>query len=117
MGSHTISINPTYVNLTDVPLKRAPSWEEVFQSIPDGKAIVLRYNNRQRAHQVRSDACKSANYWGIKVNTALIHEKNDWLVYIWIRKLESHRGRGRPSWHQSPASDKGEADHGKSTSN
>lgn len=81
---------PEYVKMDDVPVRRSSAlWRKRFQEIPDGKAVMLRCNNRQRAHQLRASIRNAASYHRIKVKTRVIHAEpaihgtDGWLLYFW----------------------------------
>ena len=86
---------PELVNLIDVPArgssKRVSFWRERFNTLPEGKAAVLKYNNRQRAHQVACSIRCAAKYCQIPLSTRIIHAEPEihgtdgWLLYYWRR--------------------------------
>ena len=84
--------NPEFVGLTDIVRPTKSVWLERFNELPDGKAAMLKYNNRQRAHQVREVIRASALYYGIPISTRIIHaepvihDTDGWLVYFWKRE-------------------------------
>jgi hypothetical protein len=86
-----------YTDISDVPSRQrdvADGWKRRFAAIPDGKAAMLRYNNRQRAHQVVTRIRSAAKVHRIAVGTRVIHGvveidgHNDWIVYYWIKRME-----------------------------
>ncbi len=87
--------NPTFVDLEDVPprgLEKKKHWKDRFDEIPDGKAAMLRYHNRQTAHKASEAIQASARYWGVKIHTRVIHAvpeihgMDGWLLYYWKPK-------------------------------
>jgi len=84
---------PVIVDLDDVPVRGDQgrfNWKQRFLELSDGKAVMVRYNNRQRAHQVRALIIHSARYWGFKnIRTRVIHAEpaihgtDGWLLYWW----------------------------------
>ena len=82
-----------YVEKTDVPARQNRQvrsiWKKRFDEIPDGKSAMLRFNNRQRAHQVRGNVRDMAWYFKISVGTRVIsatpeiHGCDGWLLYFW----------------------------------
>ena len=88
-----IDYKPEYVGLDDVPMRlngrRTSIWRERFNAIPDGKAVMLNYNNRQRAHQVRNNIRTCSKRFGIKISTRIIKAEpiidgtGGWLLYYW----------------------------------
>jgi len=83
---------PEIVDLDDVPMRKNQSmgiWGLRFLEAPEGKAIMLRYNNRQRAHQVQQIIQGSARYHKVSIKTRLthaelaIHDTDGWLLYWW----------------------------------
>ncbi len=90
-----IEYNPEIVDLVDVPARSnqvREFWGQRFKDLPDGKAAMFKYNNRQRAHQVGQLICKAAKYHGVKIHTRTlrgdmaIHGTDDWLLYFWKEK-------------------------------
>jgi hypothetical protein len=91
--------NPEYVEIDEVPSRINEfwrgMWKERFLSAPKGMATKLKYNTRQRAHQVRNNIHMSARYWGIEIYTRIIHAQPEihgedgWLVYWWKNEDES----------------------------
>jgi len=88
---------PEYVDITDVPSQRkerANSWLARFNAIPEGKAVILQYNTRQRAHQVATNLRMSARYYKIPIctrtihGTPEIHGTSDYLLYFWKKNEE-----------------------------
>jgi len=91
-----IEYTPEMIDLIDVPRsfkQQGSVWKQRFEEIPDGKAVMLQYNTRQRAHQVAQTIRSSAKYWKIAISTRIIHaepiihDTDGWLVYFW-RKIE-----------------------------
>lgn len=87
--------NFTLVELTDVPTAQNRNrgvWKQRFDAIPTGKAAMIRYNNRQRAHQVAGAITGAAHYWKIHIKTRVIHAEpaihgtDGWLLYFWKRQ-------------------------------
>lgn len=64
-------------------------WKQMFDDLPKDKAAMLKYNNRQRAHQIAASIRTSARYHNIKIGTRIIHAEpaihgtDGWLVYLW----------------------------------
>ena len=88
---------PALVDLTDVPARKFQvrgMWKKRFAELPDDKAIMLEYNNRQRAHQVGKLIRASARYWKMPIHIRIIHGEpaiegtDKWLVYFWRREGE-----------------------------
>lgn len=88
--------NPEFVDLIDVPIEKRQIgstnvWRQRFLDLPDGKAGMLHYNNRQRAHQVRNLISVVAKYHKFSICTRIIHaepaihETDGWLLYFWKR--------------------------------
>jgi len=86
---------PELVDLDDVPVRidqRPNVWGQRFLAIPEGKAVMLRYNTRQRAHQVRDNIRSLAKYHGFSIHTRIIkaelviHGVDGWLVYWWKKE-------------------------------
>ena len=87
--------NPEFVDLTEVPMKQSQGrgiWLKRFNAIPEGKACMLRYNSRQRAHQVVQTLRSLAQYHKILISTRIIHAEpaihgtDGWLVYYWKKE-------------------------------
>lgn len=81
---------PQYLSTEDIPLRtHYGKWVKLFDGMADGIAVMFRYNNRQRAHQVRATVASSTRYSNKKIHTRIIHGEpaihntNDWLLYIW----------------------------------
>jgi len=75
-----------YVPVEDVPKRtRDGKWLSFFNELPDGKVALLRYNNKQRAYQVRHSVRQIAIHYGItsSIKTKTIHGTDEWLLYIW----------------------------------
>jgi len=83
--------NVNYVPKEEVPTKgnRIGKWLSFFNELPDGKAALLKYNNRQRVVQVRATLQSSARYLEIAIKTRVIHGTpeihgtDEWLLYAW----------------------------------
>lgn len=83
---------PEIIHLKDVPEKvhRSRSiWKKRFLELPMGKAVMLKYNNRQRAHHVVSSIRTQSSRHKIAIGVRIIHDEqaipgiNDWVVYWW----------------------------------
>ena len=81
-----------YVDIDDVPTRknqRLSVWRQRFSEVPEGKAVMLHYNNRQRVHQVRQSVRSMARHHGVRIQTRIIHaelaihEMEGWLLYWW----------------------------------
>ena len=87
------------VSMENVPIQKkwgTAFWKRRFEDLPEGKAGMAKYNNRQRAHQVRLLIRSCAKYWGFRdVHTRIIHaepaihDTDGWLVYFWRDAKES----------------------------
>lgn len=85
----------TFVDLSDVPiysnLYGLAVWVERFNQLPEGKAGMLRFNNRLRANQVMQSIRSAARYHKIPISTRIIHaepaihDTDGWLLYFWKR--------------------------------
>jgi len=75
------------VDISEVPDRW--EWQKVFNELPIGKAGMVKYNNRQRAHQIAAQMKAAANYRKIVVKTRIIHaeppihDEEGWLLYFW----------------------------------
>lgn len=86
-----IELNHTYIDIKDIPIrsKANAKWLTFFNEMPQGEAARFKYNNRQRAHQVRATIKSSARYYTLAVHTRIIHGTQvihgteDWLLYVW----------------------------------
>ena len=86
--------NPSLVELNDVPMRQREGglWKKRFDELPKDKAIMLKYNNRQRAHQVRNAIRQEARIWKCAIATRIIHAEpaihntDGWLLYFWKNK-------------------------------
>ena len=89
--------NPEYIDLMDVPVNPGSVrilWKKRFDEIPEGQAAMLKYNNRQRAYQMRELIRKEGKYWKVPISTRIIHASPEihgtdgWLVYFWKKEVE-----------------------------
>ena len=88
---------PEYVDLMDVPADTRSVrgiWKKRFDEIPEGKAVMLRFNTRQRAGQVCNVIRHESRYWKVPISTRKIHASPEihgtdgWLVYYWKKEVE-----------------------------
>jgi len=88
---------PELVDLIDVPAglrQLVRVWKARFDALPSDKAVMLKYNTRQRAHQIVSTIRSEAKYWKASISTRVIHAEpaihgtDGWLVYFWRRQEE-----------------------------
>lgn len=85
--------NTEYIPIEEVPIRAMleRKWLTFFGSLTEGKAALLKYNNRQRVHQVRATILYSAGYHKLRGliktrvmhGTPEIHGTDDWLLYVW----------------------------------
>ena len=84
----------SYLPVGDIPATafQKHKWRIFFGELPTGKAALLKYNNRQRAHQVRSTVRSSARYFKLAIETRVIagtleiHGTDEWLLYVWKKE-------------------------------
>jgi len=97
MRGTPIDYKPIFVSLDEIPMQENQGrrmWRQRFFGLPDNKAAKLKYNNRQRAHQVRNAIKSSARYWGVNIYTRIIHAEpaihgeDGWLLYFWKKEEE-----------------------------
>ena len=85
--------NSELIPLEEVPMWGGKSttvvWAKRFNSLSEDKAAMVRFNNRQRVHQVRQLVLSSARYWGVSIRTRIIHAEpsihgtDGWPLYYW----------------------------------
>lgn len=90
---------PVYIDLKDVPLSphnvQSGTWKKRLDGLTYGKAGMVSYNNRQRAHDVRQSITHAARYLGIPINTRIIHGTPEihgtdkWFVYFWNKEVNN----------------------------
>ncbi|KKL82234.1 hypothetical protein LCGC14_1986780 [marine sediment metagenome] len=92
MGRQEVDLsNVEYMPIEDVPTRvnQLVKWMPFFNTLTNGKAALLKYNNRQRAHQVREIVIISARYHKFQIKTRIIHgtpeihDTDEWLLYVW----------------------------------
>jgi len=92
------------VDLEEVPTRQYRHdsvWKKRFDELPENKARLFQYNNRQKACQMRNSIRQAAKYWKISISTRIIHGgpavhgTDDWLLYFWKRPKENNNeGKG-----------------------
>lgn len=87
-----------FVPVDEIPNRKwvESKWLKFFDELPDGEAALFKYNNRQRAHQVRGVIFGTLTYHKITgIHTRIIHGTkeihgtDEWLLYVWKTQTTS----------------------------